>query len=113
MKRPLMRHSAPSPARTGFTLLRTSAPQKNGVRRNIGRGSLLHAQSGNVKRGGGLAFQAVVRYDRAVAHRKLRGGVAKSNGAIERNVVLDNRRLAALFRHDEVARMAHDRRAVA
>src|SRR6266853_1793964 len=108
MKRPLIRHSPPSPASTGCTLLRTSAPPSSTECDTTL--ALLPCWMRSVEMLKSLlvlALDHVVRKHSVVAGDQFRDRVAERHTAVERHIVLDERGLAVFLRHNEVARMAH------
>ena len=93
--RPLIRHSAPSPASTGCTLLRTSPPpSRMECEATLALRACCNAQRRDVEGVRCLALDQVVRNHGAPARQPFRGGVGECHPAAERNVIFDHRHLA-------------------
>jgi len=84
--------------------------QKHRVRCDVRASSLLDTQGGNVKSLPMLALNHVMRDDGVVTSHKLGDGIAERGALAQRDIVLNYGGLALLLRHNQIARMAHERR---
>ncbi len=84
-----------------------SSAQQHRVRTDTRAASLLDAQRGDVKHLRILAFDSVVVKHRVLARDHLGHDAGERHARSQRDIVLEDRGLAVLFGHDQVARVRH------
>src|SRR5207302_878738 len=84
--------------------------KKHRVGCNAGASSLLDPQRGDIERLPVLTLHHVMRDDGAVACHKFRNRVTECGALAHRDIVLNYGGLALFLSHNQVARMAHERR---